>query len=258
VHEEDTLKNRRDNTNQTSSNKKYYSPNDLLTMEIGLPNYNRNIVQQFHRHAGDKVISKDLRILDFGAGTGALAQIWIDEYSIKPDCVEIDPQLTAILKQKGFRVFSNLDEISEKYDFIYTSNVLEHINDDLEALNLLAGRMADNSKLAIYVPSFPILFSGLDHKVGHFRRYKKKELVEKVAASGLLVQEVHYCDSVGFFGTLVLKLLQIDTGKALGSEIFQKFYDSILHPISMMFDQIGMKKILGKNLLLIAEKKMGN
>ena len=131
---------------------------------------------------------------------------------------------------------------------------MEHIKDDTEALGLIAGKMKDNSKIAIYVPAFPILFSGLDYKVGHFRRYTKKELKEKVSASGFSIVQIEYSDSVGFFGTLILKLFRIDTGKALGSETFQKFYDSILHPISMRIDKLGMRKVLGKNLLLFATK----
>jgi hypothetical protein len=75
-----------------------------------------------------------------------------------------------------------------------------------------------------------------------------------VSASGFSIIQIEYSDSIGFFGTLILKLFRIDTGKALGSESFQKFYDSILHPISMRVDKLGMKKVLGKNLLLIATK----
>lgn len=255
MREEDTLKPRKNQHKQTNTNQNYYSSSDLLTIEIGLPNYTRNIVRQFHYYFKDEAFSDDFKVLDFGAGTGALAQIWVDEYSIKPDCVEIDPELTTILKKKGFNVFSDLNEIREKYNFVYTSNVLEHIKEDTEALELLAQNMKDNSKIAIYVPAFPILFSGLDHKVGHFRRYTKKELAQKVTDSGFSVIQINYCDSIGFFGTLVLKLLRIDTGKALGSEKFQRFYDSLLHPLSMIIDKIGMKNVLGKNLLLIAIKK---
>ncbi len=253
MHEEDTLKRKKIN-HQTSNNQNYYSPNDLLTMEIGLPKYTRNIVREFHSQIDSEIKKDEHNVLDFGAGTGALAQIWLDDYAIKPDCLEIDPELKSILKNKGFTVFSNLGEINKQYDFVYTSNVLEHIKDDREALDLIAGKMKNNSKIAIYVPAFPILFSGLDYKVGHFRRYTKKELRKKVSASGFSIIQIEYSDSIGFFGTLILKLFRIDTGKALGSESFQKFYDSILHPISMRVDKLGMKKVLGKNLLLIATK----
>jgi hypothetical protein len=224
-------------------------------MEIGLPKYTRNIVREFYSYAKPLTNNQDFKIVDFGAGTGALAQIWLDDYSIKPDCVEIDPELTAILKEKRFRVFPNLDEVSKEYNFIYTSNVLEHINDDTEALKSLAEGMTDNGRLAVYVPAFPILFSSLDYKVGHFRRYTKKELKNKVISAGFEVEEIRYCDSLGFFGTLILKILKIDTGKALSSPGFLKFHDTIFHPTSLLLDKLGLDKVIGKNILLFATKK---
>jgi hypothetical protein len=255
VREEDTLKHKKNSNKQTNSNKNYYSPNDLLTMEIGLPKYTRNIVREFHGYAKPLIDSQVIKIADFGAGTGALAQIWIDDYSVTPDCIEIDPELTAILKEKGFRVFSNINEVSGEYNFIYTSNVLEHINDDEAALNLLTRKMSDKGRLAIYVPAFPILFSSLDYKVGHFRRYTKKELRNKVISAGFEVEEIRYCDSLGFFGTFILKVLKIDTGKALSSPGFLKFHDTIFHPTSLLLDKLGLDKVIGKNILLFATKK---
>jgi ubiquinone/menaquinone biosynthesis C-methylase UbiE len=255
VREEDILKHRRDNTKQTSSNKKYYSPNDLLTMEIGLPKYTRNIVREFYHYAKPEINSKDFKIADFGAGTGALAQIWIDDYSVTPDCVEIDPELISILKKKRLNVIPNLNATNEKFTFVYTSNVLEHIKDDSEALNDLFQKIAYNGKLAIYVPAFPVLFSSLDYKVGHFRRYTKKELKDKVISAGFEVVEIRFCDSLGFFGTLILKILKIDTGKALSSPGFLKFHDTIFHPTSLLLDKLGLDKVVGKNILLFATKK---
>jgi predicted SAM-dependent methyltransferase len=58
---------------------------------------------------------------------------------------------------------------------IYSSNVLEHIEDDSRALNEMFAKLQINGKLAIYVPAFMFLFSDLDIKAGHFRRYSKKE-----------------------------------------------------------------------------------
>ena len=224
-------------------------------MEIGLPKYTRNIVREFYRYAKPEIHSKGFNIVDFGAGTGALAQIWIDEYSVTPYCVEIDPELISILKKKSLNVISNLNETNEKFTFVYTSNVLEHIKDDSEALSDLFQKVKNNGKLAIYVPAFPMLFSSLDYKVGHFRRYTKKELKNKVISAGFEVEEIRFCDSLGFFGTLILKILKIDTGKALSSPGFLKFHDTVFHPTSLLLDKLGLDKVIGKNILLLATKK---
>lgn len=253
MHEEGILKHKKIN-HQTSSNQSYYSPSDLLTMEIGLPKYTRNIVREFRSFAEPEINKDRFNILDFGAGSGALAQIWLDDYMVKPDCVEIDPDLIKILKEKNFKVFSDLNGLGSKYSYIYSSNVLEHIKDDKEVLVQLFDKLEAGGKLAIYVPAFSILFSSLDYKVGHFRRYTKKEIRKKIESSGFKIQEIRYCDSLGFIGTLILKTLKIDTGKALSSKGFLKFHDTVFHPSSLILDQIGFNRVFGKNILVFASK----
>ena len=163
-------------------------------MEIGLQNYTQNIVRYFHKFVESEASLSNFKMLDFGAGTGVLAQIWFENYSIKPDCVEIDAELIQILRKRGFRVFSNLNEINNDYSCIYISNVLEHIEKDTKVLKSLAQKIKYNGKIIIYVPAFPFLFSGLDHKVGHFQRYRKKELLQKVSDSGFSITHIYYSD----------------------------------------------------------------
>ena len=223
-------------------------------MEIGLPKYTRNIVREFRSYAEPEIDKDGFKILDFGAGTGALAQIWLDDYMVQPDCVEIDPDLIKILKKKNFKVFSDLSGLKWKYNYIYSSNVLEHIKDDREVLSEIINKLEDEGKLAIYVPAFPLLFSSLDYKVGHFRRYTKKEIRKKIEAAGFEIQEIRYCDSLGFIGTLILKTLKIDTGKALSSPGFLRFHDTIFHPSSLILDKFGLNRVFGKNIIVFANK----
>jgi SAM-dependent methyltransferase len=223
-------------------------------MEIGLPKYTRNIVREFRSYAEPEIYKDGFKVLDFGAGTGALAQIWLDEYLVQPDCVEIDPDLIKILKDKNFKVFSDLNRLQLKYNYIYSSNVLEHIEDDKEVLSEIFNKLEDEGKLAIYVPAFPILFSSLDYKVGHFRRYRKKEIRKKLESAGFEIQEIRYCDSLGFIGTLILKSLKIDTGMALSSPGFLRFHDTIFHPSSLILDKFGFNRAFGKNILVFANK----
>lgn len=223
-------------------------------MEIGLPKYTRNIVREFRSYAAPEIYKDGFKVLDFGAGTGALAQIWLDDYMVQPDCVEIDPDLIKILKEKNFKVFSDLSGLKWKYNYIYSSNVLEHIKDDKEVLSEIFSKLEDEGKLAIYVPAFPLLFSSLDYKVGHFRRYTKKEIRKKIESAGFEIQEIRYCDSLGFIGTLILKSLKIDTGKALSSPSFLRFHDTIFHPSSLILDKFGFNRAFGKNILVFANK----
>ena len=236
----------------------YSGIQELFDSEIGLPSYNRDLVYKiFNGLRGSLVFNddnKNVSVLEFGAGTGTLCEIFRDEFRISPDCVEIDDRLRNVLSEKGFKVFSNLSDSKKKYSWIYSSNVLEHIEDDLNALKSLAEQLEVNGRIAIYVPALPILFSGLDRSVGHFRRYKKKELIKKVSKSGFEVEYCVYHDCLGVVASLALKALGYKNKVGLGSRRSFQIYDQVVYPVSKVLDRVGMQKIIGKNLLLVAKK----
>jgi hypothetical protein len=158
------------------------------------------------------------------------------------------------LKADGFKVKKNIEEYSFSFDFIYTSNVLEHIRDDQEQLMKIYSKMTAGAQLAIFVPAFPILFTDLDSEVGHFRRYRKKEIEAKVKSAGLRLIHSSYADSFGFFVLLITKFL---TGKKIlrfNNNKNLTLYNNWILPLSKFFDKLLLKKFIGKNLLVIAVK----
>ena len=191
-------------------------------------------------------------VLEFGAGTGVLAEIWESDYGITPTCVEIAPSLQKILISKGFKTLDNIAKLSQDQGFIYTSNVLEHIEDDLGALIQIRSHLEIEGKLAIYVPALPFLFSDLDRRVGHFRRYRKSELINKVESAGFRIEYCHYNDCLGVLASLALKIIGYKNKAGLGSKKSLIFYDNVVYPISIILDKIVFKFLIGKNLLLIA------
>jgi hypothetical protein len=173
-------------------------------------------------------------------------------FDVDPICVEISPTLIKILQVKEFETVSSVQNMSSKTFFLYTANVLEHIDDDVKALKMIRESMAPGGKIAIYVPALPILFSDLDRKVGHFRRYKRKELIHKVISAGYEVQNCYFNDSVGVLASLVLKVVGYKNKLGLGSKGSLFFYDQYVYPISKILDQIFFKYVIGKNLFLFA------
>ncbi len=195
-------------------------------------------------------IAQSRTVLDFGAGNGEFARR-LNSDEINVDCLEIDPNFSAALKTEGFKVFSSLSEITGTYEKIYSLNVLEHIEDDISALKTLHNLLATDGKIFIYVPAFMLLYSSFDKKIGHFRRYTKRQLSQRLKAGGFHITRAEYADSAGFFAWLTLKLIGKDGGEPNRKMI--KFYDKWLFPISRFFD-IFFNRIFGKNLLIIAEK----
>ncbi len=91
--------------------------------------------------------------------------------------------------KKGFNAIARLEDIESEVDGVFCSNVLEHISDDREILEKLNSKMKVGAKLLVYVPAFMMLFSDLDRKVGHYRRYGKKEMVSKPNESGFRIDK---------------------------------------------------------------------
>ncbi len=201
----------------------------------------------------------DNSVLDFGAGTGTIAKLWKTHLGVSPLCVELDLQLASGLREAGFETHHKLTILNKKFQFIYSANVIEHIEDDVVALAQLSRVLEINGLLCIYVPAFPILFSELDRKVGHYRRYTKETLNLALNNGGFDVVKSEYCDSLGFLITFVLKSLGFSFGGArIASRILMKVYDSSIFPFSILLDRIGFNKYFGKNLFVIAKLKSPN
>jgi SAM-dependent methyltransferase len=236
--------------NETNHN---YSGYELLSeIDSNLFNYSQHIVNLIISSMGVENLKK-YSVLDFGAGQGTLAEILRNQTGNVPVCVELDTNLISILKTKNLPAYRFLSEIDGKFELIYTSNVLEHIEFDLEALRGISKKLSDSGRLAIYVPAFPILFSKLDQQVGHFRRYKKKELVGKLENAGFKVISKEYSDSVGFIATLFLKFFRFSFKLEKRTSNLIKIYDRAIVPISVFLDRLGFKFFFGKNLFVVAE-----
>lgn len=234
---------------QNDGNSNYAGVDELWANERFLANYNLNIINRLSKHS-----EEDANILEFGAGLGTLSNIWLTQKKNRPECVEIDPYLRGVLIDRGFLCYKNLDDIKKEYDTIFTSNVLEHIEDDVNALKKLNSKIKINGILAIYVPAFMLLFNELDASVGHYRRYRKKDLKKKLLDANFKIKECYYVDSIGFFAWLLIKLKGYDCNNKLGSNNNLKIYDKYLYPISSFLDDLGLKHVFGKNLLVIAQK----
>ena len=151
-------------------------------------------------------------------------------------------------------IYDDLSKTNCQFDLIYSLNVLEHIENDCEILAQFREKLSDNGKIFLYVPSLQFLFSSMDKKTGHFRRYEKKELINKVKTAGFKIEKVEFCDSIGVLATLLYIFkdkLKSNNGDINKNQI--KIYD-LIFPLSRLFDLVFFSKFIGKNLLLIASK----
>jgi hypothetical protein len=233
----------------------YIGKDNLEIMEEMAPFYNKYLASRFKkihlRHRGNETSA----VLDFGAGIGSLAVELKKIGFTDIDCLEIDQRMHKTILQRGFSAYSSIESLPQTYSFVYMSNVLEHIQNDQQVLREIQTKVLDwNGTLVVYVPAFNLLFSKLDVQVGHFRRYRKSSIVPVIERSGFTVEKCEYVDSIGFITLLILKLF---FGKNLSLSQNKKLvgiYDKYFFPVSQVLDRLGLRRVLGKNLLLVAKK----
>jgi SAM-dependent methyltransferase len=190
-------------------------------------------------------------MLDFGAGLGTFSKL-LRNKGVAMTCVEPDPYLSDCLVRNGFPTFRDLNEVPDNsFEFVFALNVLEHIADDRAILHQLGAKLRQTGRLLVYVPAFKLLWTGLDEKIKHHRRYRRKGLERLARSAGLSVQKSCYVDSLGFFATLGFKVF---CRKKLGpSARTITLYDRYIVPSSRALDFV-LGDFFGKNVYVVATK----
>jgi len=85
-------------------------------------------------------------------------------------------------------------------DFILCQNVLEHVREDVSAVETMAGALRQGGRLAILVPAGPKLFGPLDRSYGHERRYTQSGLRAVIEESGLRLLDLRPFNLLGIAG----------------------------------------------------------
>ena len=226
-----------------------YTGTDNLEVMAEAVNYNAFLHAQVAALArpGD-------RVLDFGAGIGTFARE-LARHGHAVTCLEPDAAQARRLAAEGLPVVGDLAELPDaSLDYVYTLNVLEHIDDDAAVLRGIAARLKPGGRLLVYVPAFQVLYSSMDRKVGHVRRYRREGLARVVGEAGLGNVVARYVDSIGFLAAFAYRFVGNDDGSIDRGAL--RTYDRYVFPLSRVLDRL-FGRWFGKNVLLTAEKPRG-
>jgi hypothetical protein len=95
-------------------------------------------------------------------------------------------------------------------------NVLERIEDDQAVLRDVLGRLEPGGRLCIWAPTYEFLYSTFDARLGHVRRYSKRQLEADVRLAGYEVVEGRHVNLPGWLGWLILcRLMRKEPGVRL-------------------------------------------
>jgi SAM-dependent methyltransferase len=139
------------------------------------------------------------RVLDVGAGSGTftnrLAAKGFDVTS-----TDVTDEALGVLRARVSGKVVRADATSlpfppSSFDAIVFGEVLEHVEDDVGAVREAARVLRPDGILAVSVPRNPAWYSNSDRWAGHFRRYERQELLDRVTTGGF---EIVACKAWGF------------------------------------------------------------
>ncbi|MDR2814681.1 MAG: class I SAM-dependent methyltransferase [Prevotellaceae bacterium] len=230
-------------------NEFHYSGTNTLEVMANAKRYNAFLEKLIVKH-----IPASGKVLDIGAGIGTFAQKMRSKgYNVC--CIEPDDAQGKQLEAAGLPVSASVEDMADSsVDYIYSLNVLEHIEDDAEALAQWAKKLKPEGKILVYVPAFNVLYSSHDKAIGHYRRYRKKTLAGCFANAGLRIETIRYADSAGFFVSLVYKWVN-SSGKLSSGSV--ALFDRLIFPVSRLCD-FFCSGLFGKNVYAIGTPKVAS
>lgn len=229
-----------------------YSGRDLEAMSFAY-NYHKWIFEEFNLFIGDNVI-------EVGAGSGNFSEMILQTNIKKLITLEPSKNMFMILSNR-LNKYNNIltynsffkdhyNKLINKCDTIIYNNVLEHIKDDRLELKYIYKSLRSEGYLCLFIPALTWLYSEFDKSIGHYRRYEKKTLLEKLKTAGFKIIKAKYMDS---FGIIIWYFVFVILRKKLISN-HVKYYDKFVIPILKRIEKI-INIPIGKNLLIVAQKK---
>jgi SAM-dependent methyltransferase len=228
-----------------------YSGTELDSMREA-ENYYRWILSHFAPFVGK-------RVLEVGAGTGTFSSFLLNE---APDSeltlLEPAANLYPTLEQRfggNTRVTLIPGTLGEwanslSVDSVVLVNVLEHVENDKDYLEMIYRILNPRGNLLLFVPAVPHLYGSLDEAFGHFRRYTKNDLRRKLQGVGFRLERLRYVNLPGVASWFIAaKLLRLKTLEPANV----RFYDRWVVPWCSKLEDLWPPPI-GQSLLAVALK----
>lgn len=170
----------------------------------GLGRFNRWMYETLKPHCAG-------RLLEVGSGIGNLSRCFLDDGAdltlsdLRAPFVQRlardfphRPVVSIDLVQPGFeRVYA---EHLGRFDTVFALNVIEHIADDVLALENCRRLVRPGGAVVVLVPAYEWLHNRLDVELGHYRRYTRASLVRALTQAGLAPTHTQHFNAAATLG----------------------------------------------------------
>lgn len=131
---------------------------------------------------------------------------------------------------------------AEEFDVLGAFDVIEHIEEDVDALDNLKRAVKPGGGVVISVPQHKWLWSEIDEQSFHFRRYEKRELHDKIESVGL---EVVYSTS---FVSLLLPVMYLSRRRERANAEYDASREFRISPAANAF----LRAVMGVESAILA------
>ena len=224
-----------------------------LEIMSGARNYTEWIFGKFNNFLGKRVV-------EIGAGIGNFTANFLDRELVvavdnyKP-CIEYiknrfadNNNIIPIEASADSPFIISLSLYSP--DTIVCINVLEHVENDIAALENMFSMLTEGGKIILIVPAFQFMYGTIDRLVGHYRRYSKRDIETKLVSAGFYVKSISYMNCIGPFGWFLNNRILKKREESLSQVIF---YDRFVVPWLRKIEQIFTPPF-GLSLVVVGEK----
>lgn len=163
-------------------------------------------------------------ILEIGIGPGYnLLEIYPKDARLEG--VEPDDALARLAASRGpAKVFqASIDRLPPEiqdgsYDGVTMFDVLEHINDDACALQIVSRKLRHGGRIVLSVPAYMWLWGQQDRVNQHYRRYTLRELRRKLQAANFSIERITYFNTFLFPPIATVRLIARYRGRPHDAE----------------------------------------
>tara|TARA_R110002111_G_scaffold138985_9_gene204781 strand:- start:310 stop:1101 length:792 start_codon:yes stop_codon:yes gene_type:complete len=135
------------------------------------------------------------RVIEFGCGPGALlhdlSKLGFHGIGVERSPTSLELSRDLLRDAMNFKVVPNTDGITaESADYLFSFEVLEHIENDAEALRMWLTFLKPGGSVLISVPAHSHRWNLTDVNAGHFRRYDRPDVIELLQAADLVIERI--------------------------------------------------------------------
>ena len=226
---------------------------EVLEVGQSAHNYRKWLSQLTFPYLGDNP-------LELGSGLGDYAHEWLRLGATRLTLSENSPTRVVTLTQ----AFQNdnhvkvllldaekqLGSCGNNYSCVVSLNVLEHIEDDMATIKAAHCALRMGGVFVAFVPASSFLFSQFDQQIGHYRRYSKRLLQQRISSAGFELKRIQHVNIAGWFAWILgMRLLRLSPKDG----VLLATWDRVVVRIMMKVERY-IPPPFGQSLLVVGTK----